>query len=284
MILNPNQETINLTSDLAGSAESTYLTVIADDSVHQVERITPATVAATTTGDYVIVTKPDGDVVAIWLDKAGTNSAPSGPIFDAADVKVRVNVSALTTAAQVATAIYDAIVAAAEPYISASDATGSVLVTCSQTGAPTWARHNAAENGNGSATLAEVSAAVESSYQSKYITLRSGADSAFNAWFSVDALGSDPSAPGTAIPVSLTSTMSVSSVASAIASAIDANANFEAVADSPRVSVTASAKGVATDAGAGTAPVTVSVQSQGSVAHDYPSQAVDSLSNNPSVF
>lgn len=67
--------------------------------------------AGATGGDYYVINGQDGSVWAAALNVSGTDPAPTGAVYTAiaSANKTNVNISALTTAAQVATAVKTAL-------------------------------------------------------------------------------------------------------------------------------------------------------------------------------
>ncbi|HTJ77945.1 MAG TPA: hypothetical protein VL357_03040 [Rariglobus sp.] len=97
----------------------------------------------------------------------------------------------------------------------------------------------------------------------KYFLL-SGASGDFYVWFNLDAGGTDPALDGkTGIEVALTTGDSVSTIATAIAAAIDAIADFGATALVNVVTITDAATGARTDIAAGDSGLAVAVDTQG---------------------
>lgn len=94
-------------------------------------------------------------------------------------------------------------------------------------------------------------------------------------WFDVDDMGSeDPKLPGkTGIPVGIAANDTANAIATALAAAVNAKADFGATADGAVVTITNAAAGAVTDAtngdtGWSTAP-NVTTQGSGGIAHDH---------------
>lgn len=125
----------------------------------------------------------------------------------------------------------------------------------------------AALNYAGLPEITEVTAIadVSSSLDGTYFTIHSAADATdYYVWFDVDAGGNDP-APGgmTGIAVSISADDDAETVATAIASAVDANADFLASASDDLVTITNAAVGATTDAADVDSGVSISISQQG---------------------
>lgn len=283
--LNPNQSVANLKGDLGGQLESSYLNTVADATVYAKSRLTIPAFASVGQGDHLYFVTPLGTKVSVWFDKDADGTEPVAALHAAADVQIEVDVATGNSVAVMAAAAKAAIDAEEVVGVVVTDnEDGTLDIEFQKSGAITFSRHNSAEDGNGGLTVASVTAAVESPHQSKFVTLRSGADAAFYAWFNVDTLGADPSESGTGLEVALTSKMTAAQIATALAAVIDADAAFEAVADGPRVRITNAAKGDSTDITAGDSPMSVGGIVQGGAQRQLPSDSPANISNNPSAF
>ncbi len=125
--------------------------------------------AGATAGDYYVINGQDGSVWAAALNVAGTDPAPTGAawVAIASANKTNVNISAVTTAAQVATAVKTALnlLVGFSTIITASDASadGHLALTQAVRGTTTAnTRHNANDSGNGSITTVNTTAGVNS--------------------------------------------------------------------------------------------------------------------------
>lgn len=123
----------------------------------EVTTLTFPTKAGSTGGDYFVVYDTAGNGWAAALNKSGSDPAPSGAIYTAlaAGRKVNVDISAATTAADVAAAVelaFDALVG--NPFTTDdSAADGTMIVSCNIRGNTTAASvHNANDGGAGSIT------------------------------------------------------------------------------------------------------------------------------------
>jgi hypothetical protein len=97
----------------------------------------------------------------------------------------------------------------------------------------------------------------------KYFLL-SGASGGFYVWFNLDAGGVDPAvANRTAVPVAIATGNTVAQIATAIAAALDALADFDAAAVVNVVTITDAATGARTDIAAGNSGLAVGVSTQG---------------------
>lgn len=89
----------------------------------------------------------------------------------------------------------------------------------------------------------------------QYFTFRDGGDLPFYAWYTIDAVGTDPAPGGTGIVVAILSTDTATDVATKTATAIDAHAAFLASSVTTTVTVTNAVNGATTvNAANGTAP------------------------------
>lgn len=126
----------------------------------EITTLTLATFAGSTSGDHVIFYDAAGQSWAFALDKTGSAPEPTGALWVAvaAGRKVNVDVSGLTTAAQVAAAVEAAIngltgfTAAFTTDDTAAD--GTLIITCDQDGPVTDAEtYESDESGAGSTTV-----------------------------------------------------------------------------------------------------------------------------------
>jgi len=281
----------NLKVDSVAIAEVSLFTPTLDDSVFEVQLVTLATVAGTTTGDFFIVENAAGLKMAVWLDKAGTNSPPIGAIYSAADVKVRANISSDTTATTVSARVAAAMTAGG-PIANLTrldNLDGTITFTATKVGNVTApSQFRADEGGAGSVVTATVTGGVASSLQNDYVIIRNDATT-YHAWLNVNSEGTDPApASSTAIAVTAASGATQATIAAAFAAAIDANANFYAnVFGADQVQVRNVTGGTVTDISVTNATgFTASVLSQGAAANATginPASSPESISNNPSA-
>lgn len=121
-----------------------------------------ATIAA---GDYIVINDTAGLSWAVAADKDGTDPEPTGAIWTAipAAQKAQVDLTGLTTAAQVATAFQDAFNAlTAVPFV-ANDSTADVVFTGNLYGAVAAPSvHNEDDSGDGTIVVAVTDAGVNS--------------------------------------------------------------------------------------------------------------------------
>ncbi len=230
--------TITAIADL-GVKEQATVVCIAEGSVKEIDTFLFDTVANTTGGDFFIFYYNSTQYAAVWLDKNGdsTTDLPSGAIYTAASVKIRVDVSALTTAAQVGTAVYTALGLNAT-VVAACDLADSLAGTVTITnklyltlgGAP--ADYAKAEGGGGSPTTTRTATGATSALSGKYFTCNTPSI-AYYVWYDVTGATSIDPAPGggkIAVPVTITRGMTNAQVATATAAAIDALAGFTCAA------------------------------------------------------
>ncbi len=97
----------------------------------------------------------------------------------------------------------------------------------------------------------------------KYFTLF-GASGGFYVWFNLDAGGVDPAVTGkTGVPVAIVTGATAGQIATAIASALDALADFAATPSSNVVTITDAATGARTDIADGNSSLALAVSVQG---------------------
>lgn len=127
--------------------------------VADVQTITFPAKAGATAGDYIVINDANGASWAAALNVAGTDPAPTGPIWVAipSGKKTNVDISGQTTAAQVATAVKTALnlLTGFTAIITASDAGADGTLVCTQAlnGVVTAdVPHNADDTGAGSIT------------------------------------------------------------------------------------------------------------------------------------
>lgn len=286
-IINPNQTVESLGGDLSGRAEQSYITCIADTGVYDVQTLTFDATANINQAEFFVLTNQAGTDYAVWFDIDANGTTPTGAAYGAVDAAIEVDITTGQTAAQVAAAVEIALGATANMSFDDTAADGTMTVTQDKIGVTTavvwYDADSTAYSGGGALAVAATTVGVASNLQNKYVTFRSGSNSAFNCWFNVGSEGSDPSAGGTALTATMSAGAAATAVATAIALAINNNANFEAEADGARVKITNAAEGVATNIGAGNSTFTVAVQADGYAAWVEPSTSPASISNNPSA-
>lgn len=288
----PDSNVANLNAAIDAREEVSLIVPVADDGVFEVQTLTMPTVAAATTGDFFIVENKAGQKMAVWLDKAGTNSPPSGTLYTAANVKVRANVSTDTTAIQVAARVIAAMTAGSPiaNLTRTDNLDGTITFTATKLGNVTApAVHNAAENAAGSITAATTTGGVASSAQSTYVQFRKGDNTKYHVWFNVNSEGADPApSASTGIEVDVPQGSTAAAIAALIVAAVNLDATFAAnLYETAKVAVHAPDSGDPTDISAGTSPYTVSVFMQGASKGSACLNAADSpdgISNNPSVI
>jgi hypothetical protein len=139
------------------------------DGVAQVDTLNFPAKAGTTASDYVVITAQDGTTYAAAVNKTGSDTAPTGAAWlaVAAGRRVQVDISASTSAADVATAFKTALngVTGFSGKITASDAAadGHLSLTQAIRGVVTHpVPHNANDSGAGLITTAATTAGVDS--------------------------------------------------------------------------------------------------------------------------
>lgn len=282
-ILNPVHSVSSLFGDLGDSKGTSYVTCSADDTAWEKQTITCPTAAGAAQGDYFYFTKPDGVKSAIWLDKNAAGTAPSGANYVASTNKVKASIVTGNSAIQVGAAVKSAMASAAIAGVSVTDnLDGTLTIELQQTGTATFGRKSSDDGGNGSFTLAQVTAGVLSSLQNRYITFHDKDGNHFNAWMNFDSLGSNQNGAGTDLEVVITSKSTAAQIATAIAAVIDARSEFESASDGPRIRITVSSAGSAAYAGVGNTLFSAVGINAGFVGLDKSSTSVASLNNNPS--
>jgi hypothetical protein len=276
-----------MAGDFSGQIEQSYITVPAADSgVYEVFEVTlPATAGATQADYFTLENFVAGEVFAVWLDIDADGTAPTGAAYVAADFAIEADIATGDSATVVAAAVKTALEASGDfnGFTITADA-GVLTFTSTEIGnVPAAVPHNANDSGAGSVTVDAVTAGADSDYQSTYFTFRNDSDSEFYAWMNVDEQGVDPAATGTGIEVAFEGGASASVIAAAIASAVNAHADFEASSSGAVVQISAVGEAAVTDAADGDMGVTVAVQAQGLAQTYAPVTPVTSLDINPSA-
>lgn len=284
----PDQSIAALTiNKINANPEVTRITCLADAGVFEVQSLTFVAFASMAQGDYVVLQNKAGTKFAIWFDKDNNGTAPTGAAYVASDVQIEVNITTGDTAAQVTTKAYDAIVAAGTLVdLTISQFSSTVLYfTATKLGnvvAPD--PHNSNDSGVGSITTATVTGGVASSLQNKYFVMRNPAGTVYNAWFNINGEGIDPNPTGTEIECACDGGASASSMASSIATAINANSNFKSWAQDGYLYVANEATGNATDVSAGDSGFTILKIQDGSAGYENVDQNAGSININPSAI
>lgn len=286
-MLRADQQVTALRSDLSGSIEQSKITCVADPAQFDIQTITFPSTAGATQGDYISFTNAAGATYAVWLDIDANGTAPTGAVYTAATNKLEVDIVTGDTDAQVAGKVLTAISASVTDVTVTNPGSGNTIVlTNDKTGANTLGvPYNSNDGGAGSITIAHTQVGGTSVYNSKYLTLKDGADASFYCWFNVETEGSDPTPGGTAIAVASTANRSANQMAALLTSAINGQAGFYAVQNGSEVFVSTDAEGIVTDIGAGDSGLSVSVVIQGNVGSGYDASASPgSLSVEPSLI
>ncbi len=283
MPISPSATVESINNEVSGQPEQSYVECVADVGEYEIFTATFTTYAGSAQGDYISFTEPSsGEKFAVWLDKNNNGTAPSGAVYTAADQKCEVDIAIADTASQVGQKVKTALALVAALDCFVISGSGAVLTfTANKIGTATDAApHNTGDTGDGSITTSVTQQGVASNLLNKYFTLKNGADAAYFAWMNVNSQGVNPAPGGTAIEVTVAKGATAAEVATAVATAVDASAEFEAETDGTRVKITNSAVGTATNTGAGNSTFTVSVQSDGTAAtQPGPSTAVSGLTN-----
>lgn len=281
--ITPNSTVESLNNDTSGQREQSYVQCLADAGVLEKFLLTCPLGSAVVQGDFFHFVNLTGTKFAVWLDKDANGTEPNGTVYTAANQKIEVNVTAAMTAAQVAAAIKLAVEADGDfaEFTIVNNGNGTLTFTSTLYGNLTNALAYAEDEVSASSMVVAVTAYVASSLQNKYITMYDKDNDAFNCWMNCNGQGSNPSATGTAIEAAVPAEATAVQVAAALATAIDAHADFKAVADGAgRLMIANAGIGAATNVGAGNSGFTASVQAEGRAQiKPSPADAVSSLTN-----
>lgn len=264
MNLLPGQSVELLRSDYGGGNEKSYITPSAMGGSFEVQDVLAPSTAGATQGDYFVLTKPNGVSVAGWLDINAAGVAPVGAAYVAATTKVKCSIVTGGTAAQNGTIIAAAFAASPQGWAPTDLLNGHVSFTQTFKGdAAAPARHNAADAGNGSFTVATTTAGTAPTVQGQYF-LYSNTTTTFYGWFTNAGNGVDP-APGgaTSKVIALAGDESNAAYLAAITAVIDTSSGMTAELDGSRIGVHVDAVGPATNLTAGTTAFSVEVASEG---------------------
>lgn len=290
MYLHPAQPVENIPGNYSGQVEATkVLTVAMTGGVNEVQTVTCASFAGSAQGDYCVFSNAAGNTFAVWLDKDANGTTPTGAAYVAATNKIKASISTGGTNAQTASAIKTAIEANSNylaSNITASLASNVLTLTHSRPGDVTApAVHNTGDTGAGSLAVATSTGGASPSLNSKYFICSSNSTN-YYVWFNVNHKGSDPSvASKTAIPVALTGNESITGIASAAATEINAISGLTASYDSDgNIIISNDSKANVLNAGAGDSGFSVVIKAQGEQSRFAPDTSVGGISVNPSVI
>ncbi len=272
----------SLKNDTAGQPEQSYVTCLADAGVLESILVTCPTGAAAAQGDFLHFVNLTGTKFAAWLDIDEAGTEPNGTVYTAADQKILVPVGAADTAIEVAAALKAAVEGDGDfaEFTITDNGDGTLTFKSTLYGNLTNGAAYAEDEVAASSLVVAITAAVASSLQNKYILVKDNDNDAFFVWMNVNAQGSAPAPGGTGIEATVPSDATAEQVATALATAIDGHAEFEAEADGSRVKITTIGVGASTDLGAGNSGFTVSVQSQGlATAKPSPASLTSGLTN-----
>lgn len=281
-MFNPSQPTTALTN--TDAVEQSTITCVADTGVYSSFTATFLSFAATAQGDYIAFTNKAGTSYAFWFDKDANGTTPTGAAYVAATNKTKVDIVTGDTAAQVAAKV----AAKTATNMTITNTSGAIVTFVSTkigVTAATPASHNTGDTGAGTIVVSAIVGGTASNYQSKYVTA-DGPSNHYYAWFNIGSEGVDPAPAGkTAVPITGAAGASASTLGTALAAALDAKSDLVSASVSGVVTVTSSAVGGVTDAGAGNSGLTVSSIVQGeSMASPNGATNVDSLTNNPATI
>lgn len=246
----------------------------ADDSVKEVQTITVPSTASATQGDYFIVTDIAARDEAFWLDIDANGTAPAQAGFTGTTAQNEVDIVGGGTAAQNAALVKTSLDASGLAITTVDNEDGTLTITMDNIGNATApSRSNAAEDGNGSFTVATTTAGVASSLQNDYITFGS-----HFVWANVNSDGSDPAPGGTAIACAISIGDSVATQHATMATAINDVSGLTAeVHDANSVMVFVDATGSYTDPSASNwSGASVEVITQGTADLGYQDAPSDS--------
>lgn len=211
------------------------ITAISDDGVLEIDKLTFPALADLTTKDYIVFKDAAGLSYAVALDKVGGGVAPTGAIYTAiaAGRKTFIDVSAATTAEDVATAVRTALLALpgfTNIFTFAAVSGGDLPYTLKAFGAvgfvPTG--HNALDSGAGSITGAATTPGHASRLNSTYFKaqgVETGVTYVF--YMNIGGLGVDPALAGTtSVPVVAAASASANTMGAALRTAAGAIGDF----------------------------------------------------------
>jgi hypothetical protein len=286
--LNPNTAVSNIVLQSEALPESASFIPVADAGVFEVQDITFPAASGIAQGDYAVIQNKAGTKFALWMDKNANGTAPTGAVYVASDVKIKLGIATGDTAAQVATKVIAALTLAGT-LVDLTHAQGStsakVKFTSTKLGdvnAP--AVHNTGDTGNGSLVVSTVTVGVASNLQNKYITFNKSG-TAYAAWMNVNGEGSNPAVGGkTMVEATILSGATIAQVSSGMATAIDALAGINAKDAGTYFVVSCDAPGNVTDAAVGNSGFNVSINRQGETETFSPGFKVGSIDENPSAY
>lgn len=235
----------------AGAKEETEITTIAETGTFEEFLLTAPAESASSQGDYFTFAMPDGNTYAVWLNIDSDDTEPTGASYLAANETIEVAITNGMTAAQVGTAIYNALDGAAIPSLDLLDNTDGTLEFIiesfdNESFATTYNADGTTTTTNLTITIQEV---AELGLAGKAFKISApGQD--YVVYFVVEGLGEIPVYDGAAvfIEVALSYQDADSDVASAIASVLDFLPAFEASSASEVVTVESAEVGAAIDA------------------------------------
>jgi hypothetical protein len=215
------------------------------------------------------ILKDEVGTVGVWFDV--DNVDPSAPTTGAAR-DIEVNLTSGMTAAQVATATYNAIHGDSK-FNGVSDASGTIVVVST-----TYGNKTGQTAGNSGFTVTEHTAGAASALTGKYFLLRD-AGGTVGVWFDIGNEGTAAPAGASgatrALEVNtIARGATAAAVATALAAVLDGDSKYAAVAADTKVTVTQSELGVRVDAADGDTGFTFSTTTQGSATGAGPTGAI----------
>ncbi len=284
----PGQTIDALTTVESAVAEQTLVTVPSvDTGTEEITTITYPAGSAAAQGDYFTFENQAGDDFAVWLDIDANGTAPTGAAFTAATTKIEADITSSDTNIVVAAAMVTAIGASFTNVTILDNTDGTVLFTQDKMGVTVDpVPHNTGDTGAGSITVSVGTAGAASTLINKFFTISSTAGN-FHVLSDINSEGVDP-APGGSTALSATYAIgaSIATIHTALATAINGNANFAAEVENSKVRIRNAATGNAVNAVDSDSGFTVETLSQGrtagitpggTYASDYPQPSNISL-------
>jgi hypothetical protein len=227
-----------------GVQEVTEITCIAEEGALAVQTLTFPAKSSITSGDFIYFEASDGTKYAVAADLTGSDAEPTSALWNSfpAAQKAQADLSAATTAAQVAAAFETAIdgITDLSTKITSDDtaADGTMTLTQVDTGPVNSPQYsNAAGTGAGSLRAVSTTTGVASTLNNTSFTIYNG-ETAYVVKFNVKSEGDDDGDINVAINLGDTD----ADVATALAAALDGEADFAASATDEVVTCTAADK------------------------------------------
>lgn len=216
---------------VSGTAEVGTIVCIADTGVLEVQTVTFQSKAASTAGDYVVISDIGGRQYACSVDKLGTGIEPTGAIWSAitSDFKTTVDISGATDAASVAALFEIAFNSLREftTFVTTDDTAGAGALKFTQNVFGNNAAvvvKNATDAGAGGITKAETTAGVASNLNNTYFKIyEPDGNNCQGVWFNVGSQGVEPVESGVTMnEVAIAASATADTVAAAVELVIEA--------------------------------------------------------------